>query len=745
MASSPAAVHEEDEHGLFLDRYVIEKQLGEGSYGKVKLAVDNETNRRVALKIIHKSTIKKPEHITRIKREVRIMRLLNHSSIVKLYDVAETDKDIVLALEYVEGGELFDFIVAQNRLNDKTARKIFRQMVSAVDYCHQSSVIHRDLKPENLLMDLKRNIKIIDFGFVNLFDPEDTLKTFCGSPFYASPEMILGRQYVGPEVDIWSMGVILYALLTGQLPFRDVNTKDLYRKITTSTFDIPGYVPEDASHLIRKMLCVDPQNRATLEYIKNHSWTNKGFDHSPDSQVPGRHKLEEPLDEKVVETMRLYGYDATAARAAILASPERGPAFSLYWLLKEQEESTNLARQKSQYLQNHASLARQNSTAISGSTLTVPRHESSIDLGGGNLSHADSTSTSIRGKGAMKRRKSISGAIRQNPMPARSTNQLPSTDENEFPPTHSGSSAATTQDGRAQSTLAVSEHRRRRGSVNESPTLSRGQSTEEDIKSQSAVVQRRRSISAVQTQYNPLQNKMRRRMTEHARPARVTMGTQDSLSPGKHHTSGHSNGAVPDLSRESSSQAVDEDTVPPMVNHSETSTTNSNRNSSQKPPPTQQMSVSPSSNNIVSESLDRPKRKISLNLGQAISNAFSKMRPSSASSHKRQDSNGSNASTVGGSTVPKPRVSKSMYAADTTSSKPPEEIIKELNRVFLQIGVMSAWSGFKVYCSAQNVEFQIEICQIKGTHMHGLELRRKKGSTWTYQVVCRSIISQLKL
>ncbi|KAJ3213925.1 hypothetical protein HDU67_002289 [Dinochytrium kinnereticum] len=239
-----ASTTEEEEPGLFLDRYIIERQLGEGSYGKVKLAIDNETNRRVALKVIHKSTIKKPEHITRIKREVRIMRLLNHPNIVKLYDVAETDKDIILAMEYVEGGELFDYIVAQNRLNDKTARRIFRQILSAVDYCHQSSVIHRDLKPENLLMDVKRNIKIIDFGFVNLFDPEDTLKTFCGSPFYASPEMILGRQYIGPEVDVWSMGVILYALLTGQLPFRDVNTKDLYRKITTSTFEIPSYIPE---------------------------------------------------------------------------------------------------------------------------------------------------------------------------------------------------------------------------------------------------------------------------------------------------------------------------------------------------------------------------------------------------------------------------------------------------------------------------------------------------------------------
>lgn len=172
------------ESPLILDRFKEIKSLGEGSYGKVKLVLDTHFNKQVALKIIPKDRNMK---MSRVKREIRILRLLHHPHIVKLYDVFESDKDIVLSMEYVEGGELFNYIITQKKVKENIARKMFRQIVSALDYCHSSSIIHRDLKPENLLLDVNNNIKIIDFGFVNLFHPDDTLNTFCGSPFYASP------------------------------------------------------------------------------------------------------------------------------------------------------------------------------------------------------------------------------------------------------------------------------------------------------------------------------------------------------------------------------------------------------------------------------------------------------------------------------------------------------------------------------------------------------------------------------
>ncbi|KAJ3394026.1 serine/threonine-protein kinase KIN2 [Entophlyctis sp. JEL0112] len=247
-------------------------------------------------------------------------------------------------MEYVEGGELFDFIVANPKLNEKIARKIFRQIVSAIDYCHQSSVIHRDLKPENLLLDNDKNIKIIDFGFVNLYDPADVLKTFCGSPFYASPEMILGKKYIGPEVDIWSMGVILFALLAGKLPFKDSNVKDLYRKITSATFEIPSNIGKDSSNLICAMLKANPAERISLSEIKSHVWVNTTFESIPDSLIPHRPPLIEPLDQNILSTMRLYGFDDEQSRKAILSSTT-SPAFLLYYLVKEHDSADQNRRE----------------------------------------------------------------------------------------------------------------------------------------------------------------------------------------------------------------------------------------------------------------------------------------------------------------------------------------------------------------------------------------------------------------
>ena len=178
----------------------------------------------------------------RIKREARIMKLLHHPHVVRLLDVFEEDKEIVLVMEYVPGGELFDHIVAQGKLRENDARRIFRHLISAIDYCHQNCIVHRDLKPENLLLDSEGKLKVADFGFSNMYDPEMSMHTFCGSPFYASPEMIVGQRYLGPEVDIWSMGVILFALLCGHLPFDEKDVRMLYENILAARYQIPGHV-----------------------------------------------------------------------------------------------------------------------------------------------------------------------------------------------------------------------------------------------------------------------------------------------------------------------------------------------------------------------------------------------------------------------------------------------------------------------------------------------------------------------
>ncbi|KAJ3194974.1 hypothetical protein HK101_001427 [Irineochytrium annulatum] len=248
-----------------IGHYKMEKTIGQGTYGKVKLGVDLRTNEKVAIKIIEKAQIQSEKQVARLQREIRFLKLLDHPHIVKVHDVIETTDFIYIVMEFAAGGELFDYIVAHKRVKEREARTFFRMVLSAVDYCHKvkpvtvcniltiekNAVIHRDLKPENLLLDERKCIKIIDFGFGNNFTSDSLLDTFCGSPFYAAPEMILGKKYEGPEVDMWSLGVILFALLCGHLPFDDDNMKELYKKIASGTYTCPDYLMPKTPNPIR--------------------------------------------------------------------------------------------------------------------------------------------------------------------------------------------------------------------------------------------------------------------------------------------------------------------------------------------------------------------------------------------------------------------------------------------------------------------------------------------------------------
>lgn len=198
-----------------------------------------------------------------------------------------------LVLEHVSGGELFDYLVKKGRLTPKEARKFFRQIISALDFCHCHSICHRDLKPENLLLDEKNNIKIADFGMASLQPAGSMLETSCGSPHYACPEVIRGEKYDGRKADVWSCGVILYALLVGALPFDDDNLRQLLEKVKRGVFHIPHFVPPDCQALLRGMIEVNPDKRLTLSEINRHPWVTAGG--------KGELELELPMME-VVQT-----------------------------------------------------------------------------------------------------------------------------------------------------------------------------------------------------------------------------------------------------------------------------------------------------------------------------------------------------------------------------------------------------------------------------------------------------------
>ncbi|CAD7081056.1 unnamed protein product [Hermetia illucens] len=221
------------------------------------------------------------------------MKLIDHPHVLGLTDVYENKKYLYLVLEHVSGGELFDYLVKKGRLTPKEARKFFRQIISALDFCHSHSICHRDLKPENLLLDEKNNIKIADFGMASLQPAGSMLETSCGSPHYACPEVIRGEKYDGRRADVWSCGVILYALLVGALPFDDDNLRQLLEKVKRGVFHIPHFVPPDCQSLLRGMIEVNPERRLTLTEINRHPWVTAGG--------KGELELELPMME-VVQT-----------------------------------------------------------------------------------------------------------------------------------------------------------------------------------------------------------------------------------------------------------------------------------------------------------------------------------------------------------------------------------------------------------------------------------------------------------
>ncbi|XP_062268514.1 5'-AMP-activated protein kinase catalytic subunit alpha-1 [Platichthys flesus] len=255
-----------------IGHYILGDTLGVGTFGKVKVGQHELTKHQVAVKILNRQKIRSLDVVGKIRREIQNLKLFRHPHIIKLYQVISTPTDIFMVMEYVSGGELFDYICKNGKLDEKESRRLFQQIISAVDYCHRHMVVHRDLKPENVLLDAHMNAKIADFGLSNMMSDGEFLRTSCGSPNYAAPEVISGRLYAGPEVDIWSSGVILYALLCGTLPFDDDHVPTLFKKICDGIFFTPTYLNASVISLLKHMLQVDPMKRATIKDIREDDW-----------------------------------------------------------------------------------------------------------------------------------------------------------------------------------------------------------------------------------------------------------------------------------------------------------------------------------------------------------------------------------------------------------------------------------------------------------------------------------------
>ncbi|GAA6040739.1 hypothetical protein JCM8097_003273, partial [Rhodosporidiobolus ruineniae] len=340
-----------------LGEWQLTKTLGAGSMGKVKLGVSVNTGEKVAIKIIPRFTSTasahrqaadhQPKHEAAstasepppkpsasflakaaakdASKEVRTVRegslclLLHHPYVCGMREMLVYPHHYYFVQEYVNGGQMLDYIISHGRLRERSARKFARQIGSALEYCHANSIVHRDLKIENILISKTGNIKIIDFGLSNLYSPVSHLSTFCGSLYFAAPELLNAKPYTGPEVDVWSFGIVLYVLVCGKVPFDDQSMPALHAKIKRGQVEYPTWLSAECKHLLSRMLVTVPTQRATLTEVLNHPWMVKGFATAPAPHIPARQPLRfGELDDEVLRGMTGFEFGTEAEIAAKL-------------------------------------------------------------------------------------------------------------------------------------------------------------------------------------------------------------------------------------------------------------------------------------------------------------------------------------------------------------------------------------------------------------------------------------------
>ncbi|XP_076910040.1 SNF1-related protein kinase catalytic subunit alpha KIN10-like [Bidens hawaiensis] len=299
-----------------LSNYKLGKTLGAGAFGKVKVATHILSGIKVAIKILDRKSIDETGG-ERVRREIEIMKFFSHPHIVKLFEVIETQTKLYLVMEYMNRGELFKYITEQRWLEEDQARRFFQQIISGVEGCHLHGVAHRDIKPENLLLDSKGNVKVADFGLANVMRDGRLLKTWCGSLNYAAPEVVSRRPYAGPEVDVWSCGVVLYALLSGYLPFDHGMLPVLCEMIKNGIFTFPKCFSPGACDLIKRMLTVNPVKRITIPEIYKHPWFQVDLlryiaDHSLNTSCNAT-----KVDVRVLVEMNNLGFNVQEVNASL--------------------------------------------------------------------------------------------------------------------------------------------------------------------------------------------------------------------------------------------------------------------------------------------------------------------------------------------------------------------------------------------------------------------------------------------
>jgi len=315
-----------------LESYTIGRTLGRGTFAAVKFATHRLTKEKVAIKFINKLKMTEPDDLERLSRELKIMQQVSHPHIVQMYEVLQTPRELCLVLEFASGGELFKYISTHHRVRETEACRFFQQAIAGLEYLHSLGIAHRDLKPENLLLDHNKNIKIADFGLSNYYQQGERLNTACGSPCYAAPEKIAGKPYDAAKADLWSMGIILYTMVVGSLPFDDANTHKLYKKIQSGYYYMPDYLSDNCKDVIDGLLQINPAHRMNFARLRSHPWLSIYKQEIPPGLTPGG---EVPIDINILKQMREYDIDIEYARNCLTENLHNSVTTTYYLLVRK--------------------------------------------------------------------------------------------------------------------------------------------------------------------------------------------------------------------------------------------------------------------------------------------------------------------------------------------------------------------------------------------------------------------------
>jgi len=756
--------------------YDLGLAVGEGNFAKVRLATHTLTGEKVAVKIIDKSKLDKTT-AKKLFREVRIMKLLNHPHIVRLYEVIDTPKELYLIMEYAAGGEIFDYLVAHGRMKEKEARRHFRQIVSAIDYCHSLHVIHRDLKAENLLLDANMNVKIADFGFSNQFSPGQRLNTWCGSPPYAAPELFQGKEYSGPEVDIWSLGVVLYVLVCGALPFDGSTLAKLRARVLAGKFKVPFYMSTDCERLIKRMLVLEPSKRITLDQIKADKWFTESFENEA-LPVPQVLSITPDLHQQVLEELEEIGLD----RETVQKSLDEGIYDHLtatYYLIADKREKRkkegkdeNEKKRISGDFGNVASpvlgdIRGANTPVLPNITPAASRMGKLAEAPNMNTIDEDGAGGATAGAEAAGRPGRTLNPIVDRPSSAAAATGDRARSRSDQPPASTkpeevGASAVASPVAAARP-AAVPRGRRATVStpvhvadlkkeLQNSPTSSPQPSTtavsaiDEGGEQPEVVVRPRTRLPSAgrerpasfagygakqvqpalaaqemhaygQSGSNP-QTQAQQLATQSAQLATTIPSPPPAASSGASGGSGAGAGARP--VRRNRAQTIDASSAPrPGMAGGRPDFELDEPGS----PSLQDRDRPTTASGLPSTNSSTTASQMSLTDRLKI-----KFRPGSKDAPRGE-----------------PRSLRFTFSVGTTSTKDPEAILTEIMRVLTEHGVKFETVAFVASCTFQDVEFEIEVCKLPRLSVNGLRFKRMSGNSWTYKNLLTDLIGKMQL